>query len=151
MTPSLLVGLALTVGAPAPKEAPKPAPKLEGDWVVESFEPKEGGPPDNGPGSITMTITADKIMIKEGRREKPEEAAYTVDLTKKPATIDIRPGRAGGPGGGPPPDLVVKGILSIDGDTLKLCFTKDGDRPTEFKWDADKHVILITLKRVKEK
>jgi len=145
MTPSILLGLALTVGAPAPKETPKPTPKLEGDWVVESFEPQEKG----AQGTITFTFTADRIQIHEGRREKPEGAGYTADLTKKPATIDIRPVLAGGPGGPPPPDIVVKGILSIDGDTLKLCFTRDGDRPTEFKADADKRVVLITFKRVK--
>jgi uncharacterized protein (TIGR03067 family) len=145
MTPTLLLGLILTVGAPAPKETAKPTPKLEGDWVVESFDAPEKGPP----GTITFTITADRILINSGGRDKPDDAAYSADLTKKPATIDIRPNRAGGPGGPPPPDLVVKGILSIDGDTLKLCFTRDGERPTEFKADADKRTVLITLKRAK--
>jgi uncharacterized protein (TIGR03067 family) len=146
MTPSVLIGLALAVGAPAPKETPKETPKLEGEWVVEKFEgPKE----DQPPGSITMTITADRILIKEAKRDKPEEAGYIADLKKKPATIDIRPGRPGG-AGAPPKEMVVQGILEINGDTLKLCFTRDGaERPTEFKGDAEKGVMLIFLKRVK--
>ena len=97
-----------------------------------------------------MTITADRILIKEGKRDKPEEAGYTADLNKKPATIDIRPaGRA-----------VLerrrkwscKAFSKSNGDTLKLCFTCDGaERPTEFKGDAEKGVMLIFLKRIKEK
>jgi uncharacterized protein (TIGR03067 family) len=148
MTPSLLIGLALTVGAPIPKDKPKTEPKLEGDWVVESFEPQEGGPKEK---SVTFTFTADRILIHDGMGKKPEEAGYSADLKKKPATIDIKPGRVGGPGGagGPPPDLVVRGIIEIDGDTMKLCFTKEGERPTEFKGDAEKRTLLITFKRVK--
>ena len=91
MTP-LLLGLAITLAAPAPKETPKEPPKLEGDWIVESFE---GGGEKGPPGSITMQFTADKVNIREGKREKAEEAGYTVDLKAKPATIDIRPGRGG--------------------------------------------------------
>ena len=145
MTPSLLLGLTLVAGAPAPKETPKPELKIEGEWVVDKYE----GPKETPPGSVTVTITADRILIKEAMREKPEEAAYTADLKKKPATIDIRPGRAAGPPGGPPPDLVVKGIVEVDGDTLKLCFAREGERPTEFKGNAEKGVMLIILKRVK--
>jgi uncharacterized protein (TIGR03067 family) len=133
---AIFLGLALSLSAPAPKETPKELPKLEGDWVVESFEGEKGPPMEQ----ITMRFTEGKVSIIEGRREKPEDAQITVDLKKKPPTIDIRPDRA-------PAGMVIKGIFEINGDTMKLCFTKDGERPTEFKGDADKR--LITLKRVK--
>lgn len=144
MTTSLFVGLALTVAAPGLKETAKPAPKLEGEWVVEKFEgPKDEMPP----GSITLRITENRISIFEPKRQKPEEADYTVDLTKKPAHIDIRPVQ----GGPAKQDLVVYGVFAIDGDTLKLCFAKEAaDRPTELKGDVEKGVMLITLKRVKD-
>jgi len=144
MNTSLIVGLALAVAAPGPKDAAKPAPKLEGEWVVEKFEgPKEEMPP----GSITLRITENRISIFEPKREKPEEADYTVDLTKKPAHIDIRPVQ----GGPAKRELVVYGLFAIEGDTLKLCFAKDGaERPTELKGDVEKGVMLISLKRVKE-
>lgn len=138
MTPSLLLGLAIVVGAPAKKDAPKEPPKLEGDWIVESIE----GPKDNPPGQITMRFTEGKILIMEGKREKPEEANYTADLKKTPATIDIKPDK-----GAKDP---VLGILEITGDTMKLCFARDGkERPTEFKGDAANGVMLIHLKRTK--
>lgn len=145
MTP-LVLGLALALGAPAPKKSDEPPPaKLEGDWVVEAFEgPKDEAPP----GTITFHFTETKISITEpDRKGKQEEVDYSVDLTKKPATLDIKPGRAGGQGGGP--DKVVQGIVEIKGDTMRMCFARDGDRPTEFKGDRDKGVMLITLKRVK--
>jgi uncharacterized protein (TIGR03067 family) len=143
MTPSLIAGLAVAVAAPGPRDTAKPAPKLEGEWVVEKFEgPKDEVPP----GGVTLRFTENRISIFEAKREKPEEADYTVDLTKKPAHIDIRP-VVGVPA---KRDLVIYGLLAIDGDTLKLCFAKDGaDRPTELKGDAEKGVMLITLKRVK--
>lgn len=138
MTPSLLLGLAIAVGAPAKKDAPKEPPKLEGDWIVESIE----GPKEGPPGQITMRFTEGKILIMEGKREKPEEANYTADLKKNPATIDIKPDR-----GAKEP---VLGIFEITGDTLKLCFARDGkERPKEFKGDAANGIMMINLKRVK--
>jgi len=144
MTASLIVGLALAVAAPGPKDAAKPAAKLEGEWVVEKFEgPKEDAPP----GSITLKFSDNHITIFEPKRERPEEADYTVDLTKKPAQIDLRPVQRGG---GAKPELVVYGIFAIEGDTLTLCIGKDGaDRPTELRGNAEKGIMLITLKRVK--
>jgi uncharacterized protein (TIGR03067 family) len=139
MTSSILFAAAVMIGAPAPKEGPKEAPRIEGDWIVESFE----GPKDGPPGAITFRITDSKISIIEAKRDKPEEASYTVDLKKNPATIDIRPGRG-------QKDQVVLGIIEIKGDTMKLCFTKEGgERPKEFKGDAANGVMLINLKRIK--
>jgi len=139
---ALVLGLAFTLMAPAPKEAPKESPKIEGEWTVESFD----GNGDKGPdaGSILFRFAEGKVSIKEGKREKAEEASYTLDLKKKPATIDIRPENRGGKG------EVVLGILEISGDTMKICFTKEGgERPTMFKGDAEKRIVMLTLKRVK--
>jgi uncharacterized protein (TIGR03067 family) len=140
MTP-LVLGLALAIGAPAPKKSDEPAPgKLEGEWVVETIE---GPKADTPPGSITIRFAGGTISIKEAKRNRPEDAAYTADATKKPAAIDIRPDRG-------PKAEVIQGIYEVKGDTLKLCFGRDGvDRPTEFKGDAAKGVMFLTLKRVK--
>ncbi len=73
---------------------------------------------------------------------KPEEADVTIDLKKKPATIDIRPIKS-------PKTKLLLGIIEIKGDHMKLCFTQAGDRPTEFKVDGKNRAVLIQLKRVK--
>jgi uncharacterized protein (TIGR03067 family) len=142
----LVLALALTLAAPAPKKSDEPPPaKLDGDWVVESFEgPKDGAPPE----TITMRFADGKISISDpSRKGKAEEVDYTADLTKKPATIDIKP-KAGGPGGRP--DKLVLGIIEVKGDELKICFGKEtADRPAEFKADVEKGIMVIHLKRVK--
>ena len=139
MVATYFLTAAMIVGAPAPKETPKETPKLEGDWIVESFE----GPKEGPPGVVTMRFTDGKISIIEAKREKPEEALYTADLKKKPATIDIRPEKG-------KQDLIILGIVEINGDTMKLCFTREGgERPKEFKGDAANGVMMITLKRAK--
>jgi uncharacterized protein (TIGR03067 family) len=138
---SLLLGLALVAAAPAPKKGEEPPPaKLEGDWVVEAFDgPKDEAPP----GTITFRFVDGRISIMDASRKgKQEDAGYTADLTKMPATIDITPNKGA--------DKVVQGIIEIKGDTMKLCFGRDGtDRPKEFKGDREKGVMMITLKRVK--
>jgi uncharacterized protein (TIGR03067 family) len=143
MTP-LVLGLALTLAAPAPKKSDEePTAKLDGEWVVESFEGAPGDAPP--PGTITMRFADGKINITEpGGKGKTEEAGYSVDMTKKPATIDIKKKPDKGP------EELVQGIIEIKGDTMKLCFSRDGaTRPTAFKADPDKGVMMINLKRVK--
>ena len=140
MTP-LVLGLALTLAAPAPKKGDEPPARLEGDWLVESFE---GGPDERPPGNLQFRFADGKVTVSDAGRPqgKADETTYTVDLTKKPATIDIKPGRG---------DKVVLGIVEIKGDTLKLCFGKDAtERPTEFKPDAEKRIIVVHLKRIND-
>jgi len=49
-----------------------------------------------------------------------------------------------------PGPRTLKGIYTLDGDTLKICLTEKGDRPKEFKLDADSKAALMTLKRDKK-
>jgi uncharacterized protein (TIGR03067 family) len=139
MNPSLLLGIVLVVAAPGLKETPKQPPKLEGEWLVESMEGPKGTPP----GPVTFRFTENKISVLEGKRDRAEDVGYTVDLTKKPATIDMRPEKG-------QKELVILGIIEVNGDTMKFCFARDGaGRPSEFKGDDEKGVMMITLKRVK--
>jgi uncharacterized protein (TIGR03067 family) len=140
MTP-LVLGLALAIAAPAPKKVDdEVSAKVDGNWVVESMEgPKEGPPP----GTFQFRFADGKIHVSDGKREKEEAAAYTIDTTKKPFAMDIRPEN------GPKGEL-VQAIVEVKGDTLKLCFGKDkAERPTEFKGDAEKGIMLFVMKRAK--
>lgn len=137
----LILGLALTVAAPAPKEKSAP-PKVEGDWIVSSFE----GMPKKIEGETKFTFTADEIKIKEGARDRSEDAKYTIDWTKTPGEIDIMPAKKGDK------ELKVLGLISVEGDDMKLCFAFGGgmERPKELKSDAGKGVVVIVLKRAKK-
>jgi uncharacterized protein (TIGR03067 family) len=146
MYASLLVGLAVVVGAPKGKELPKKEATLVGEWVGEKALAggKELPVPEGG---ITFTFTADGgLTVKEGNRAKPEGASYKADPKKDPAEIDIIP----------PPDKkepLLQGIYKLDGDTLTLCFSRGGpggERPKKFESPEGSEVIVMTLKRAKK-
>ena len=139
MSASLLLGVALILSAPAPKEIPKKeSPKIEGEWLIQSAEGGEGKKIEN----VKFQFVDGKVLVFEGKRDKPEEAKFTVDYTKKPCEINIDPSR------GNLKEEQVLGIFEIDGDTLKLCFPKGGgERPKEFKGEGKN--VFVTFKRLK--
>jgi uncharacterized protein (TIGR03067 family) len=143
MTTSLLIGLAIIVGAPAKKEAPaKEPPSLVGQWLGESG--LRGGKPDNPPAGTSITFTADgKVLMKEGSAGKPEEGTYTADPKKSPAELDIAP-----PTTEKGPNVLA--IYKIEGDTLTICLTMGAARPKEFASPPGSEVMLITCKRARK-
>ena len=143
MYPSLLAALALSVGAPAAKDAKKDPPSLVGVWVAEKGT-TDGDDRAIAAGSVTIEFTADgKVAIREGGR-RPDPVDYRLDPKKNPAEIDIN---------GPPDakDLHMRGIYTTDGDALTLCLSRGDKRPTEFASPKGSDVLLLTLKRVKPK
>jgi uncharacterized protein (TIGR03067 family) len=112
-------------------------PKLVGTWqLVSGFKGNEKLPEEKAKG--TMVVFDEKtITIKEAGRD--EKADYKADPTAKPKTIDINKG-----------DMPLAiGIYDLDGDNLKIIFTKGGGtRPKEFKEGGADSAMLI-LKRQK--
>src|SRR4051812_47595112 len=141
MTSSLLIGLALVVAAPAPKEAgKKDMPTLEGVWNVESA--LKGGKLDNSPPGGTLQFMPDgKMLLKEGLKDIT--GTYTSDAKKDPGEIDLNL-EAGGM------TLTLKGIFKFEGETLKICLTFMGDRPAKFESPDGAMTVLLTLKRSKK-
>jgi uncharacterized protein (TIGR03067 family) len=145
MYSSLLVGLALAVGAPGREPAAKDPPTIVGAWVGEKAVAggKEKPVPEGG---ITFTFTADgQLTVNEGNRKKADTGSYKLDPKKDPAEIDIIPPAE-------KKDPTVLGIYKLDGDTLTLCFGrgKAGSRPTTFESPEGSETIVITLKRAKK-
>jgi uncharacterized protein (TIGR03067 family) len=146
MIPSLMLGLALAVGAPAPKkEAPKKEPPTPvGTWLSEKVVAggKELPAP---PGAIEFNFTTDgQLRVNKGNGAPSEPGAFKVDATKDPAEIDITESRAGRP------DRTIVGVFKIDGDTMTLAISEAGDRPKAFESPAGSQVIVFTFKRVKK-
>jgi len=139
----VLIGLALSLSAPAAKEAPKKdAPSLVGEWVPT--QAVRGGKPDLPPAGTSITFNADgKILLKEGMRDKAEEGTYKIDAKKDPAEIDIVSPAKG-------KDAPVLGIYKFEKDTLVLCIVMGTDRPTKFESPEGSEVMLITLQRAKK-
>src|SRR5262245_34346883 len=90
MYSSLLLGLAVAVGAPG-KDAPKEKPSIGGAWNGEkAVAGSEDLPVPEG--GVWFTFTEDgKVMVTEGKREKPDTGTYKLDPKKDPAEIDLTP------------------------------------------------------------
>jgi uncharacterized protein (TIGR03067 family) len=139
---SIVLGLAVVVGAPAKDASKKDVPSLVGEWTPT--ESLQGGKPHNPPAGTTITFTADgKVLLKEGNAAKPEEGIYKIDAKKEPAEIDIVP---------PDKDKgqPVNGIYKFEKDTLIMCVIMGTGRPKKFESPEGSEIMLITLQRVKK-
>jgi uncharacterized protein (TIGR03067 family) len=135
------------------EQAPPAAPKEEARRKTdkERFQGHWHGVSCAGPVKFTDEEAAEsrdffeddswKVTV-EGRGHYG--ITFTLDETKKPKQINammVEPEK------GPKPYL---GIYTIEGDELKLCFSKPGDeRPTEFTGGAKTGWTLNVLKREK--
>lgn len=139
MTP-LLVGLTLVFGAPGAKDPPKKdSPSLIGVWIGETGI--KGGKP-SPPDSVSMEFEKDgTLTFKE--KIKAITGSYKADAKASPAQLDLTLGAGG-------QMISFLGIFKIEGDTLTICFTFMGDRPTKFESPDGSMTMLITLKRAKK-
>ena len=142
---TLAVALFLTpiVGAEEKKEAKFDPAKLVGDWTYVSGE--KGGEKvakENLAGKVTFG--KDTITLPAGPDMK-FVMAYKVDDKATPATINMEIKD------GPVKEGKAIGIISVDGDELKLCYVPDGSdkRPTKFESTKDNKAFFFVLKRAK--
>ncbi len=128
-----------------PKEDKPEADKqaIQGVWQTTAVEVNGKDTPEKARalreiGDSKWVFGADKVTYQLDSKDMP--AAYTIDPSKTPKQIDLRP-EEGNPG---------LGIYSLEGDVLKLCLPGPGGdaRPTELKADEAGKTILLTLKRV---
>lgn len=143
MRMAIVLGLAtaLATGARADdkKEPAKLDPaKLEGSWAFVSGM-KNGAKASEDGLKSAVKITKDKITMGDGAMKF--EFKYTIDAKATPATIDLEI-TAGPVGEG----SKAKGLISLDGEELKLCYSPD-ERPAKF--DGEK-AFLFVLKKKKD-
>ena len=139
MTPLLV--LALAVAAPAPKDPPKKDPPGPiGRWALESVN--LGGMPLPTTDRV-ITFTPDgRYVTRQPGGDVKVSGTFTADPKKDPAEIDTtEPPEVGG--------KVTPSIYRIEGDTLTVCSSLDGQRPRTFEAPAGSKVILMTFKRLK--
>ncbi|HVU86030.1 MAG TPA: M56 family metallopeptidase [Pirellulales bacterium] len=111
--------------------------KLQGKWKIIDCE-FSGHDESQAAGTIDA-ISGDK-WLRPNRRT----AAYQLKLevSKKPMWVDLGADRLG--------DKTLKGIISLEGDKLKICYSYNPDlpRPTEFKTVAGTPAYIYVLERV---
>lgn len=87
--------------------------------------------------NVTITKNAYKTELPDGQ----DEGSFKINPTASPKTMDLS-----SDGG-----KEIPAIYEVDGDTLKACYTLDGNgRPSVFKSEADSGAIFVTYKRKKD-
>ena len=134
---TLILGLAIIVAAPAPKEAKKLPSPLVGDWTIESVIIL-GMPEPMDQTRNTIDFSADGTFTTlSGNAAKPYTSKFTHDPKANPPQIELEKAGAKFPG-----------IYKIEGDTLTICLTLEGERPDKFV--ATAKTMLFTMKRLKQ-
>jgi RNA polymerase sigma factor (sigma-70 family) len=118
-----------------PAEVKEPAQKdadaIQGTWKVVNLEQVGHEPTDDEraafrDGALKFVITADKIVYPD-----KSEATYKLDPATTPKRFEftVSTGKK---------DVLALGIYSLDGDELKLCYGREGDRDPPTSFDVKK-------------
>ena len=136
--------------AVVPKAKPKDDEEmLRGTWHVVEVE--VGGPlqPKETSKDQTLAFTRDKLVINYDDGSS-QEMTYQLDPKQKPRAIDLSPTDEREKG------YTFKGIYELDGDRLKLYYSRnvapDAERPARFDPDfEDRGMRSFVLKRAPQK
>jgi uncharacterized protein (TIGR03067 family) len=139
----MLLTLALLTGVLGASAADDKDPTA-GKWVIESVtrdgkaaDALKGATREHGGGKYTITPAA-------GSKAQPTTGSYTVDTTKTPVAIDMKPK------GGNYDGKTLHGIVKVEGDTMTIAFAEPGkERPTKFESAAGSGVVLAVHKKAK--
>ncbi len=128
--------------------------KAPGTWKLVSAERDGKALPKEEIENVTVTITkADgddlKFVVKQGDKVVTEATAKLHKAGDKHDEYDITYTKGSNKDG----DLkgkTIHGVVTVDGDTMKVCWHGGEGYPKEFTAAKDSHCTLRTFKRVKE-
>lgn len=122
-------------------QAKKDLEALAGTWAMTALEVE-------GEKVSEERIQGTELVIKDGKyivtaRGQSYETAITLDPSKKPKEIDMTFKD------GPNKDKVQRAIYELEGDTFKLCRSRDPDfgRPKDFTTSPGTGLFVIVWKR----
>jgi uncharacterized protein (TIGR03067 family) len=125
-------------GGPLEEDAAtKERKRFQGTWRFISLERDQK--PEEEFKKYTAVLKGDQWTVSAGDRIAAQ-TIFRLDPTKTPKTIDlidIDKGR------------IIRGIYSLEGDTLTVCDRGEKERPTEFATKPDSGLVLFVLKRAK--
>jgi len=142
---TLLVSAALSLALVVPlawADSKEDASKLIGTWKVTAAEKNGKSEASSEVKGKTVKITKDTITCMDKNDKTDMACTYTLDTSKTPWTIELKCTEGEHKG------KTMKGIVKLDGDTLKVCHAKpDNDAPSDFKTKEGQ--CCITLERTK--
>ena len=135
----VLIAIALAAPLSAQKPAAASAAALQGTWIFESIN---GEAPGEGAPEMTLTFSGKNYHQTVGA-EVNERGTFTVDVSRKPMTIDLTIVEGADAGKSQP------GIFELSGDTLRANFALPGGttRPADMK--PSEGSLLLVAKRKK--
>ena len=139
-----LLVVPLLLADEAKKDAKFDESKLLGDWTYVSGK-KMGEDVEKDHLQGKVTFAKDTITLPGGPDQK-FVMAYKIDAKSSPAKIDLEIKD------GPVKEGKAQGIISLDGDELKLCYIPnfgDAKRPSKFESTKDNGAFLFVLKKAK--
>jgi uncharacterized protein (TIGR03067 family) len=137
----LLVFVAgLLIAADEKEDAKQDAKKLQGKWTVTKAVENGNEVPEEQAKNIKVAFKEGKVTYTDDNGE--HTATFKLDPGKKPKEIDVVPQDGENKG------QTMKGIYSLEKNTLKMCVAFPGkDRPTEFTSKQDSSHLLVEMKR----
>ena len=138
VTGLLAMGLIVAAGGTLRADDQK---DIQGTWkIVKSLRGGKEMPAEER-DKVSLEFKDGKVIVHEGAKDEP--ASFTLDVTTKPKSINIKPDKGA--------DKEVFGIYELKGDSLKVCFGRDGTaRPKEFASAEGSETMMIELKRDKK-
>lgn len=116
------------------------APDFKGTWVPTSG--MVGGVPleDNFLTSTKLILGDGKYTVVVG--EQKEDGSFKIDMTKKPAEVDITAES------GPNKGKTIPALIEVTADTLKVVYNTMGlERPKDFTSTPENKMVLMVYKR----
>jgi len=115
-----------------------------GKWIIESVT-RDGKANAAFKGAVRAHADGNYTLTPSKESKAPATTGtYTLDTTKSPIAIDMKPK------GGTYDGKTLLGIVKVDGDTMTICFAEPGKpRPTKFESTAESGTVLAVHHKAK--
>jgi uncharacterized protein (TIGR03067 family) len=122
--------------APFPKSSRRDVPvddlqRMQGRWDIT--EHRTGGRPQ-GEAGFTLTVESGRWTFAIRGQER-SRWNITLTPTAMPREVDMKHAGDGG--------TLLKAIYRFDGDTLTVCYSLGGARPTRFEGDGSNWLMVL--------
>lgn len=112
--------------------------KILGEWTLTSG--KKGGE-ESAKDALKATVTWEKDKVIIASEMGKFVMSFKIDDKSNPAKIDMKIEE------GPVKDIAAKGIIALEGEELKLCYTQEGDAPKKFESTKENGAYLFIMKK----